>query len=77
MAIASSAMWGAREMVSEGKNGYVYPKRDVDRLAHILKLIHDSPDLRQTLGDLGRVMVEERFSFLQMVDEYERLAFAS
>ena len=27
--------------VSEGKNGYVYPKGEVERLAQILKLIHD------------------------------------
>ena len=49
---------------------------DVDRLTQILKLIHDRPNLRQALGDVGRVMVEERFSFSQMVDEHERLAFA-
>ncbi|MDQ3776329.1 MAG: glycosyltransferase [Pseudomonadota bacterium] len=74
--VVLSDVGGAREMVSEGKNGYVYPKGDVERLAQILKLIHDRPHLRQALGDVGRVMVEERFSFSQMVDEYERLAFA-
>ncbi len=63
------------EMVSEGKNSHVYPKGNVDRLTQILKLIRDRPNLRQALGDVGRVMVEERFSFSQMVDEYERLAF--
>jgi glycosyltransferase involved in cell wall biosynthesis len=75
--VVLSDVGGAREMVSEGKNGHVYPKGDVERLALILKLIHDRPNLRQALGDVARVMVEERFSFSQMVDEYERLAFAS
>ncbi len=74
--VVLSDVGGAREMVSEGRNGYVYPKGDVDRLGEILKLMHDQPDLRRSLGDAGRAMVEERFSFSHMVDQYERLAFA-
>lgn len=73
--VVLSDVGGAREMVVEGRNGYVYPKGDVERLAQILKLLDDRPDLRNALGDAGRAMVEERFSFSRMVDEYERLAF--
>ncbi|MGQ0592158.1 MAG: glycosyltransferase [Gammaproteobacteria bacterium] len=73
--VVLSDVGGAREMIAEGANGYIYPKGDVDRLGQILKLIHDRPDLRRALGDAGRVRVEERYSFSHMVDEYEHLAF--
>ncbi len=74
--VVLSDVGGAREMVSDGGNGYVYPKGDVGRLGQILKLMHDRPDLRRALGGGGRATVEERFSLGRMVDEYERLAFA-
>lgn len=51
--VVLSDVGGAREMVSEGKNGHVYPKGDVERLTQILKLIHDRPQLRQALGDVA------------------------
>lgn len=73
--VVLSDVGGAREMVVDGRNGYVYPKGDVDELARILKLIHDRPELRTALGNTGRAMAEERFSFSRMVDDYERLAF--
>ncbi|MDP9179470.1 MAG: glycosyltransferase [Gemmatimonadota bacterium] len=74
--VVLSDVGGAREMVVERANGYLYPRGDVDRLGEILKLLHDRPVLRQTLGNAGRAMVKERFTFSRMVDEYERLAFS-
>lgn len=73
--VVLSDIGGAREMVVDGKNGYVYPQGDVERLAQILALIHGEAELRQALGDAGRAMVEARFSFSRMVDDYERLVF--
>ncbi len=75
-AVVLSDIGGAREMVCEGKSGYVYPRGDLDGLGHILQHLHDRPELRRSLGDAARAVVEERFSLAHMVDEYERLAFA-
>jgi glycosyltransferase involved in cell wall biosynthesis len=68
-----SDVGGAREMVWEGVNGYLYPATDVDRLAAILKDLADNPQMIRRMGEEARRIAVERFSFAHMVDEYEGL----
>jgi len=68
-----SDVGGAREMVWEGANGHLYPASDVGKITAILaRLIADMPATRR-MGDEARRIALEQFSFLRMVDEYEKL----
>jgi glycosyltransferase involved in cell wall biosynthesis len=64
---------GAREMVRDGINGYLYPVSDVEHLAAILGRLAANPDARRRMGEEARRIVVEQFSFSRMVDEYETL----
>jgi len=41
----------ARDVVQDGRNGFVYPVGRVDELARLLETLLDDPDLRKELGD--------------------------
>lgn len=71
--VVLSDVGGAREMVWENVNGYLYPASDVGRLTAILaKLATDQAAVRR-MGEEARRIAIERFSFSRMVDEYESL----
>lgn len=53
---------GLPESVSDRENGYVCPVTDLDSFAvHIIELL-DSPEMRDKMGDSGRLRAEKCFS---------------
>jgi glycosyltransferase involved in cell wall biosynthesis len=52
---------GCHEIVSHATNGFLYPPRDIDRLASLLGHLHENPALRRKLGQEARATVLERF----------------
>lgn len=53
---------GCREAVRNGENGWLVPARDPHALAQALKLLIESPDLRNQMGQRGRAMVLAEFA---------------
>ena len=74
--VVLSDVGGAREMVWEGANGYLYPASDVERLAAILEKLATNPFATRAIGEEARRIAIERFSFSRMVNEYEALCGA-
>lgn len=71
--VVLSDVGGAREMVWDDINGYLYPVSDVDRLAAILEKLATNLPATRAIGEEARQIAVERFSFSRMVDEYEAL----
>jgi len=76
--VATDAI-GPREIVVNGKNGYIVPMGDSDALAEaICKLLGDY-DLSYRMGLEGRSLVEERYDWKiierQYYEIYEKLAY--
>ena len=71
--VVLSDVGGAREMVSDGVNGYLYASGDVDGLVNVLKKLITSPGERLEMGQAARAIAEKRFSFQKMVSRYEAL----
>lgn len=64
---------GIPEVIKDGYNGFLVPPGDACRLADaILKLIHD-PELRNTMGDRGREIMEKSFTADIMAEKIEGL----
>jgi glycosyltransferase involved in cell wall biosynthesis len=75
--VVLSDIAGAREMVRDGVNGCLYPKGDVDVLFGVLAaLISDAATVTR-LGREARAQVIEKFSFSQMLNQYEALLSAT
>lgn len=64
---------GIPEVVKDGHNGFLVPVGDASKLADaIIKLIHD-PELRRTMGDKGREIMEKSFTADIMAEKIEEL----
>jgi glycosyltransferase involved in cell wall biosynthesis len=71
--VVLSDIGGAREMVGDGENGYVYRRGNAEDLDKALTLLYSDEPLRKSLACAARATVEARFSFSGMADRYERL----
>lgn len=67
-----SDVGGAREMVIDGTNGYLYPPEDAQRFGSAVKRLLD-PQARTAAGQAARRLVVERYTHDRMVQAYEEL----
>jgi UDP-D-galactose:(glucosyl)LPS alpha-1,6-D-galactosyltransferase len=72
--IASNCKYGPDEIVEHGKNGWLYPAGDVDRLTQLMQAVVDDPRLLAEQSDVSASA--QKFS-VQAVTERARLAFAT
>jgi len=77
--VATDAV-GPREIVVNGKNGYIVPMGDHDALAEVICKLLGDYDLSYRMGLEGRRLVEERYSWKiiasQYYEIYEKLVYS-
>jgi glycosyltransferase involved in cell wall biosynthesis len=66
---------GAREMLSDGSDGILYQCGDTTELANILFDLSQDPRKVSKYGERALRAISHRFTFDQMVNAYENLAF--
>ena len=59
------------DVIDENRTGLLFSPGDSDDLALKLKQLIDSPDLRNGLGSLGRIVVEQRYTKKKITDKVE------
>jgi glycosyltransferase involved in cell wall biosynthesis len=60
---------GIPELVVDGKTGLLVPPRSPEAIARAVKRLHDSPSLSVELGENGRTMVENEFTWERIAQE--------
>jgi glycosyltransferase involved in cell wall biosynthesis len=70
--VVLSEQGGAREMVSDGVQGFVFPTGDTPALVDVLRRLHPL-DARARMGAQAAQQVATRFRHAHMVDRYEAL----
>jgi len=70
--VIHSDVGGASEMISAGRNGFLFPVGDTDAFVSRL-LFLAAPAVAEGMGREARKMVERRFSEGTMVENYEQL----
>jgi glycosyltransferase involved in cell wall biosynthesis len=60
--VVATDVGAVREMVEDGRTGYVVPPLDAQALAAAVLRVIDDPDARASFGPRGRVRAIERFS---------------
>jgi glycosyltransferase involved in cell wall biosynthesis len=61
--VVASDLGGVREVVRHGETGFLVPPGDVDDLRRRLEEVLGQPALARSLGDSGRQLVAERFTW--------------
>jgi colanic acid/amylovoran biosynthesis glycosyltransferase len=65
--VITTAIAGIGELVENGVNGYLITPGAVEPLVQRLKQLLDDADLRQKMGQAGRIKVEQEFNLAQEV----------
>ncbi|MBI5083421.1 MAG: glycosyltransferase family 4 protein [Acidobacteria bacterium] len=64
---------GNLDVVEEGVTGFLFEPGDHDRAAALLRMMANSPDVRQRVGDAARRSVRRRFAVADTVRSYQAL----
>ena len=67
--IVATDVPGCREVVQHGKNGLLVPPRDPETLARALRVLIESPRLRQEMGARNRALAEQLFDHRLVVQQ--------
>ncbi len=71
--IIASDIGGVKEVVINGKNGFLVPLNDVDALAEKMIFLRENPGLRAEMGKSARLKVSEDYNIVNRIHQLERL----
>ncbi len=71
--VVTTALGGITDIVEHEKTGLLVPPNDADALAAALKRLIDDRALAARLGTAGEKMIEQRFSWPHIVDQFAYL----
>jgi len=71
--VVSTRVGAIDEVVQHESTGYLVAPRDTTRLSECINTLLDNSTLRRDMGARGRVIIEERFSRIAMLDKMEAL----
>lgn len=71
--IVSFSVEGAREIVEEGKNGFVVPAKDVSLLVERLTWLIENPRAGRQMGEWGKSRVDDEWRVETMVEKIQNL----
>jgi colanic acid/amylovoran biosynthesis glycosyltransferase len=64
---------GLREVVRDGIEGYLCPRRSSKKVADALYKLWENPEQARRMGEAGRLRVVSKFALSRQVDEFVRL----
>jgi len=75
--IVTTDVPGCREIVIDGKNGYLVPPRNPEAIADAIEKLLNDKTLRREMGEKGRALVEREFGIKKIVEDtislYQRM----
>jgi glycosyltransferase involved in cell wall biosynthesis len=71
--VVSTPVGGIPEAVSDGVEGFLVQPGDIQMLADRIARLLDDPDLRNRMGEAGRIKVEKKFSTDVILPQIERI----
>mgnify|MGYP002410566770 CR=1 FL=1 len=70
-----SRVGGLPEVVQEGKTGIIVPPKDVNALVQALETLIKNKELRMSMGEAGRIFVQQHYDWEFCVDKMEQLYY--
>jgi len=74
-AIVATNVGGIPEVVKDGTNGILVPPKNPEKLAEAILTLKNNYELRKSMGNAGRKIVEEKFSSSRMVLNVEKIYY--
>jgi glycosyltransferase involved in cell wall biosynthesis len=73
--VVASRVDGLAEVVEDGVSGFLVPPDNPQALASAMQRVIDAPRLRASMGNAGRIRVNERFTVTRMTAAHEKLYY--
>lgn len=73
--VVATSVGGLKELISDGRTGYLVPPGDVSRTVEVLSALCDDPLLRRRLGRKGRQLCLERYQWETILENQYRELF--
>jgi glycosyltransferase involved in cell wall biosynthesis len=64
---------GITEIIKHRETGFMISAKNPHAIASAVIKLYENPDLRKKLGEKGRKLVEEKYSFNKMIDKIEEV----
>jgi glycosyltransferase involved in cell wall biosynthesis len=71
--VIATDLGGNRELIDEGRNGYLFENENIQQLASLIKQLKESENLRKQLGEYGQKTALDTFSIDKTVKKHEYL----
>lgn len=71
--VVASDVGGCKELIMDGETGFIVPENDPKALAERIIELLGNKDLRQQMGQKGRVRIEAHFTSQEMARKTEKL----
>jgi len=71
--IVASKIGGIPDVVKDGENGLLVPPRDSEALADAIIYLLKNKDIRERMGENGRKLVEEKYTWKKVAEETDKL----
>ncbi len=71
--VIGSNVGGIPDLISDGRNGFMFEIGNAGQLAEKLRLLLANPELAKTMGNNGKIMVEARFSNAKYIENYLKM----
>ena len=68
--VIATEIGGLKDTIQNGVTGFHFPLGDSHALAQKIEYLLDNPEQRKIMGNAGRKLVEEKFSWDKIVDTY-------
>jgi glycosyltransferase involved in cell wall biosynthesis len=72
-AVIASQVSGAKDIIKQALNGFLFEKTDIAALRECLDLCLSDDSIRDKLGANAKRCIEERFTFQRIANEYLRV----
>ena len=71
--IIVSSNVGAKEIINEGKNGFIVPVHNSKKLAEKIKFLYENRDIAKSMGEYAKQTIKENYSWKKYFDNYEKI----
>jgi glycosyltransferase involved in cell wall biosynthesis len=71
--VVTTDVAGAKELVMDGRTGFVVPQGDVEGIARAVTILADDDCMRKQMGQASRDRIEQEFSFSRRIERIEDL----
>lgn len=68
--VVASDISGIQEVITHGKDGFLFETGNVSELKKYLELLLESSELRREIGKNARKTIEEKYTFAKVADQY-------